>query len=289
MWTTTEYPKRLASELPRLEVRASKRARTLVPLMVENVVCDLAEMYTNLRPDTMDSAAKRNFERFALCTGMSDRRYPMRVARSVIVPKYGRGIKRCRVGPVYNDDEDVSIPLQQILDIGAWTSRRSIIKVGSEIRHYRLGTPMGHQESCAKAGGVCLDSEIRTDEARERSHDDSERNLTCAFVDDAHIRVAYSESRALGWTRESAREYARQLLVYPKPLYMVAEPEADMYEFLETHTYSQGICVHKNRPWCTHNISKSVVANALHKFGRVARVKEFYACMKGILRFMCLG
>jgi len=202
---------------------------------------------------------------------------------------------------------------------------------------------MGHQESCAKVGGVCLDSEIRTDEARERSHGDSERNLTCAFVDDAHIRVAYSESGALGWTRESAREYARQLLVYPKPLYMVAEPEADMYEFLETHTYSQGICVHKNRPWCTHSytvagygghaframevqkacalfirifdnttpkclavaamaakarelrfganprIPKSVVADALHKFGRVARVKEFYACMKGILRCMCLG
>ena len=80
---------------------------------------------------------------------------------------------------------------------------------------------MGEQGSCAKANGVCLDDELRIDAARELAFGDSERNLSLAFVDDKHARVAYDD---VLWSKKSAEEYLSMLMTYSAPLKMVMEP-----------------------------------------------------------------
>ena len=157
----------------------------------------------------------------------------------------------CRAGKAY-DDEHVTVMLSDILEINAYSNRRSIMRVGNEIRRYFKGTPMGEQSSCAKANGVALDAELSADEARERTHGDSQRNLSLAYVDDVHVRIAYSPTGQRGWDLQSARSYILQC--YPAPLKMICEPEGlPSYRFLETTTHvraeSRTWCVHYNRPW----------------------------------------
>ena len=60
--------------------------------------------------------------------------------------------------------------------------------------------------------------ELRTDEIREQEHGDSCRNLSLAFVDDKHLRVAYNHSPDSDWTRESAENYLADLKKYSDPL-----------------------------------------------------------------------
>ena len=45
--------------------------------------------------------------------------------------------------------------------------------------------------------------------AREQQFGESERNLSLAFVDDKHARVAYDD---ILWTKESAQQYLDQLI-----------------------------------------------------------------------------
>lgn len=176
-------------------------------------------MYTNLHPRDMD-AAWVGVSRRLKDSVPDGRRYPARCVDRVSVSRTQAGCKACRLGPAYNPDEFVEVPFGVITELGAYTSRRSIMRVGSEVRHYKIGTPMGHQMSCAKANTVCLDAELTHDEERERIYGDSERNLSLSFVDDSHLKVAYHKGGEGGWTRESASEYADQILTYPAPLEM---------------------------------------------------------------------
>ena len=103
----------------------------------------------------------------------------------------GRSV--CSLGPAYNHEEEVEIKFSDLTDVSDYSNDTSILRVGREIRRYLQGTPMGEQGSCAKANGVCLDDELRIDAAREAEFGDSERNLSLAFVDDKHARVAYDD------------------------------------------------------------------------------------------------
>ena len=94
-----------------------------------------------------------------------------------------------------------------------------------------MGTPMGEPGSCAKANGVCLDDELNADAEREKRYGDSERNLSLAFVDDKHIRVAYDN---VLWSRESAQEYLEVLRNYSAPLVMETEILGLANDFIET-------------------------------------------------------
>ena len=98
-----------------------------------------------------------------------------------------------------------------------------------------------------------MDDELTIDAA----HDDSERNLSLAFVDDKHARVAYNDVK---WSQASAEAYIKELMKYRGPLVvMVTESVAVVTEFLETSTiYSgtDGVGVyvrHKYRPWSKHS------------------------------------
>ena len=141
--------------------------------------------------------------------------------------------------------------------------------VGNELRHYHFGIPMGEQGSCAKAAGVGLDAELACDADRERTHGDSERNLSLQYVDDAEIAVAYSDTGEMGWTRDSAIEYAESIGgCYPDPLYMEFEPlGVGTYRFLETDTHmpSESWCysVHHNRPWAECNFNMAAPGGPL--------------------------
>ena len=111
---------------------------------------------------------------------------------------------------------------------------------------------MGEQGSCAKANGVCLDDELRIDAARELAFGDSERNLSLAFVDDKHARVAYDD---VLWSKKSAEEYMSMLMTYSAPLKMVIAPISRQTEFLETITVYPldndvgAFAKHRNRTW----------------------------------------
>eukprot|EP01050_Picozoa_sp_SAG11_P019662 SAG11_NODE_3172_length_2635_cov_2.232650_3_plen_115_part_00 len=104
------------------------------------------------------------------------------------------------------------------------------MKVGKQVRHYHIGTPMGEPGSCAKANGLCLDDELRVDAEREAAWGGgySERNCSLAFVDDKHVRVAYDD---IPWTQDSAEEYVTALKQYSDPLTMIDGPRMETTEF----------------------------------------------------------
>ena len=123
----------------------------------------------------------------------------------------------------------------------------------------------------AKANGVCLDDELQIDVAREAEFGDTGRNLSLAFDDDKHTRVAYDD---VLWSKESAQQYIDQLMTYSTPLKMVLEPIAKQTEFLETFTIyplENGVGVyakHKDRPWDCHN-SYRIVRGGVSDMRRV--------------------
>eukprot|EP01050_Picozoa_sp_SAG11_P014554 SAG11_NODE_1805_length_4229_cov_1.746005_4_plen_282_part_00 len=146
----------------------------------------------------------------------------------------------------------MEVTFKDMIDICEFSNARSFMCVGCEIRHYHIGTPMGEQGSCAKANGLCLNDELLADEARELSHGDSERNLSLAFVDDKHVRVAYDD---ILWTRESAEEIADGLMQYTAPLLMTTEPPSEPTPFHETAVHNPTgdgrvlRTTHKQREW----------------------------------------
>ena len=160
------------------------------------------------------------------------------------------------------------------------------MKVGQETRRYFKGTPMGEQSACAKANGVGLDAELCLDEERALTHGDAARNLSLAYVDDAHVRIAYSTDPAHPWTRESAEQYADAVVAcYPPPLRMITEPIGlPTYRFLETTTLVNATgdttCVHFNRPWQRNSFNIQAYAGPL--FERQQRSTEAGTMMRAI-------
>ena len=114
-----------------------------------------------------------------------------------------------------------------------YSNARSIMRIGKQIRRYVMGTPMGEPRTRAKSNGVCLDDELNADAEREKQYGDSERNLSLAFVDDKHIRVAYDDNL---WSTESAREYLEGLRNYSAPFKMETEILGRTNDFSETAT-----------------------------------------------------
>ena len=105
----------------------------------------------------MDAALGRNIVRVR-----GSRRpngMPQRVASSVCVPKIGRLRDRGRVGPTYDDEEFRQVSFGQIRDVAAWLNTHVYVRVGSELRQYTRGAPMGEPGSCSQANGVTLDAE----------------------------------------------------------------------------------------------------------------------------------
>jgi hypothetical protein len=213
----------------------------------------------------MNDALLRNIERVRN-SHAPGRRYPLRNLDRVEVGKRkSDGLKACALGPAYNTEEQTEILFSDMMDICVHSNARSFMRVGKQIRHYHIGTPMGEQGSCAKANGLCLDEELRVDAAREAECGDSERNCSLAFVDDKHVRVAYDE---LLWSKSSAEEYADRLMRYSEPLSMLPEPIAEPTPFLETMLHNplgNGSWVkttHKLRPWGreSYRICRSGVA-----------------------------
>ena len=200
----------------------------------------------------MSEALQNNFARLKASTA-PDRRYPLRGLDRISVGRTKQdGIRACALGPAYNTDEQIEIKFSDLQFICDYSNDASIMRVGKQIRRYLMGTPMGEQGSCAKANGVCMDDELTIDAAR----DDSERNLSLAFVDDKHARVAYDDVK---WSKASAEAYIKELMKYSDPLVMVTEPVAAVTEFLETSTIypgadGGGVYVrHKYRPWSKHS------------------------------------
>eukprot|EP01050_Picozoa_sp_SAG11_P016364 SAG11_NODE_2226_length_3663_cov_1.716891_1_plen_250_part_00 len=146
----------------------------------------------------------------------------------------------------------MEVTLKDVVDICEHSNARSFMRVGRQIRHYHIGTPMGEQGSCAKANGLCMDDEYAMDAVREAACGDSERNCSLAFVDDKHVRVAYDD---VIWSKESAESYADTLMQYSEPLQMIPEPIAEPTAFLETMLHNPCgdgrwvFTTHKLRPW----------------------------------------
>ena len=247
MFSCGEYATRLENELKALEAKYGMKLCSI------REIGDLSEMYTNLYHSDCDESLVRNSERYLASDSVIGGR-PLRARKYICMPRQGRRVQGARVGKAY-DPEFVTVSIQDILDICVYSNTRSIMYVGTELRQYFQGIPMGEQGSCAKANGVALDAELRCDAQREATHGDSERNLSLDYVDDAHNNVVYSETGAMGWTRDSALEYCADIRgCYPHPLFMEVEPAGQgVYRFLETDTYipSESDCyvVHHNKPW----------------------------------------
>ena len=134
------------------------------------------------------------------------------------VPKIGKLKGRSRVGPVYDKDEGRFVTFQKVKDVSNFCNTNVHVMVGSELRKYTRGAPMGEPSSCASANGVCLDAEQTYRSKREEQYGDSARISTIGFVDDIQFRFAY-DVKGRVWPKAEAVEMCSQVHeVYPPPL-----------------------------------------------------------------------
>ena len=209
MFDTAEYKVRLHREAAALQRRHTARGGG--QLCYLRKFGDLDGMYTNISVQRMNESLRANIQRVK-DSSEDGRRFPMRNLDRIAVGKSRQdGIDQCHLGPAYNHETQVEIRFSDLTDICEYSNDNSIMRVGRQIRQYVMGTPMGEQGSCAKANGVCLDDELRIDMEREDKHQDSERNLSLAYVDDKHAIVAYDANDQF-WTRASAQEYMDELM-----------------------------------------------------------------------------
>ena len=164
----------------------------------------------------MDAALKRNVLRLRNSTRPSGRAY--RAAGTVAVPRVGKLKGRAYIG-VPGDPEDFhTVSFADVQEISAYLTRNVHVRVGSELRRYLRGAPMGEPGSCAQANGVSLDGEQTYFETRKKNHGDAERIATLGFVDDIHFRFGY-DRRGRTWTKASAEKMLREVHdIYPPPL-----------------------------------------------------------------------
>ena len=142
----------------------------------------------------------------------------MRTANTVCTPKQGPLRGRGRIGPVYDSEDYRPVSFDDIRDVCSWVNSHVYVRVGSELRHYLRGAPMGEPGSCAQANGVALHAEQSFLDQRERKCGDGARVATLGFVDDMQFRFAY-DKRGLVWSQESAEQMAAEAdAVYPAPL-----------------------------------------------------------------------
>ena len=278
MFTCREYAARLEGEMQAMVAQHG-------PLLTYSEIGDLSEMYTNLYHSDCDLSLARNADRYHQSTEDIGG-HNLRCSKRICMPMRNAKLKDCRPGSSYDNEEFVTVTIEDIVNVCTYSNTRSIMFVGVEMRQYFQGIPMGEQGSCAKANGVALDAEIRCDELRQQLYGDSERNLSLQYVDDAHIRVVYSANARKGWTRESAVEYARQIKsCYPFPLFMEVEPQGqNVYRFLETDTYmpSERTCytVHHNRPWTGRSYNMAASGGSL--FYRTELNTAVNTCMRTV-------
>ena len=258
MYTCREYATRLEEEFSTLQ------KQMLGALHVVARIGDLAEMYTNLRHCTILDSVSDNIAEY-LATDMRIGGHLLRTPREVSVPRRGAKMATCRQGPAMSEDF-VTITVDDILAVSTYAVQHSIVMVGTDVRHYHKGIPMGHQLSCALANGTAASAETHNDVRMAEAGFDPDRNLSLQYVDDANIRVAYSPSGERGWTRDSAVTMADMIQsCYPDPLVMEVEPEGEItYRFLETETChpdeSNTFTVHFNRPCANNGLAYDVAA-----------------------------
>ena len=153
------------------------------------------------------------------------KRASARLRGSVTCPKGKCKLTDCWFGKAYglSDSTNVEIKFDDIIQVNvyAFANENSYMFVGTQLRKYRVGIPMGDPLSCAKANGTCLHAEMTCDNNREKRVGDSERNLTLCFMDDLFIKVAYDAEEHDGeqWTEASAEDFKEELKkCYPKRL-----------------------------------------------------------------------
>jgi hypothetical protein len=99
------------------------------------------------------------------------------------------------------------------------------VRIGPELRHMLVGTPMGEPgqclctlATCAQANAVCQDAEQIAHIQRESACGDSERIANLGFVDDMLYKFAYDRADR-GWTRQQANELLEAATsMFPAPL-----------------------------------------------------------------------
>ena len=174
-------------------------------------------MYTDLTKEAMGEALEANIVRVKQCARTKDGR-PLRTARSVCVPKIGKLAGRGRIGPVYDASEFRAVSFDDIRAVCNHVNTHVYVRVGSELRHYLRGAPMGEPGSCAQANGVGLHAEQQFLAERQRCQGDGARVATLGFVDDMHFRFAF-DRRGKVWSKASAVQMAVEAEgLYPAPL-----------------------------------------------------------------------
>jgi len=146
----------------------------------------------------MDASVVANLQRVRQQV-VANRRYPIRNLDRVCVRKGGRA-KDCVLGRVASENEDFMVVMFDTLrEVCVYSNAHTYLMVGTQLRRQRTGSPMGEQISPAKTAGVCLNHEATVMETRETRRGDSVRNLSIGFVDDIHLRVAYSLRGGSDW------------------------------------------------------------------------------------------
>ena len=150
-----------------------------------------------------------NFDRFRKSTHKG-RRYPGRIIDRVCVSRNRKNGKHMdRIGPAYNSAETVTVLLSDIIDVTEHVLKHSYLRVGRQIRHMKVGTPIGGQTSAQLASGTAKYLEHPVDDVMPNP----ERNLSLAFMDDSHLRILYYTKVTPDhpWSYMKAKEYVQAL------------------------------------------------------------------------------
>ena len=152
-----------------------------------------------------------------------------RTRTGVVLPRRKCKQTECWFGKkVFDDSDHVEITFEDIIDVNTFAEEHSYMFVGTQLRKYKLGVPMGDPLSCAAALSCTLAAEMSADSTRQTRCGDADRNLSLCFMDDLFFKVAYESAKACAeqtrqgrdaWTKASARQYIAELMsCYPKPL-----------------------------------------------------------------------
>ena len=155
-------------------------------------------MHTNLQHDEIETAVDYHL-RTVTCARqralrLGERRTSVRGRKSVVLPRGKCSLRECRFGQLYEGEKLVQVDFNDIRDVSRWANEMSYMFVGTQLRRYVLGVPMGAPMACFQA----LATTKRCEDVCNEKMEDSERNVSVCVMDDLFLQILYDPSETQG-------------------------------------------------------------------------------------------
>lgn len=216
---------------------------------------DIANMYTELPHASIDAAVEWGLLQPQI-RGRSTR------TKLVAVHRRSRDIHMGRaLGPGYAE-----LTQKELMDVAKYDNDHMYVVIRGAVCRHRHGAPMGSNIAPAKAQMTLSKAECVTS---QRATEMNMIVIAVRFMDDVMAAAAYD---ATDDTSKANADWfcAQPSRIYPHPLHLDVEPEAEQHRFLETTTSWNGRTIrvqHSN-----HNGAAMLAAKPLKRLNRPSPV-----------------